>query len=83
LGLALNHWFGVDREMVDMVVGIIDKLHNASLIIDDIQDDSELRRGENVFGVPRSINAAKSAMSFSMCSKQFYNLGIKRQLKYI
>jgi geranylgeranyl pyrophosphate synthase len=37
-------------------------LHNASLLIDDIQDNSKLRRGvpvaHNIYGVPLTINAA-------------------------
>jgi hypothetical protein len=37
-------------------------LHNASLLIDDIQDKSKLRRGvpvaHNIYGVPLTINAA-------------------------
>lgn len=37
-------------------------LHNSSLIIDDIEDDAQLRRGQPVahkmFGIPQSVNAA-------------------------
>jgi geranylgeranyl diphosphate synthase type 3 len=37
-------------------------LHNASLLIDDIQDNSKLRRGvpvaHHIYGVPLTINTA-------------------------
>lgn len=37
-------------------------LHNASLLIDDIEDNSNLRRGipvaHNIYGVPQTINSA-------------------------
>ena len=44
---------------------IIGDLHNASLMIDDIEDNSKLRRGvpvaHSIFGVPATINAANYA----------------------
>ena len=44
------------------VGGLIEHLHCASLIIDDIEDDSVQRRGKpcahTVFGVDSAINAA-------------------------
>ncbi|VDM53550.1 unnamed protein product [Angiostrongylus costaricensis] len=46
---------GVDGKIVQM-------LHNASLLIDDIEDNSVLRRGlpvtHHIYGTPRTINAA-------------------------
>jgi geranylgeranyl pyrophosphate synthase len=47
---------------VVQIGGLIEYLHTASLIIDDIEDGSILRREEKcshlVFGLDRSINAA-------------------------
>jgi hypothetical protein len=44
---------------------IIGDLHNASLMIDDIEDNSKLRRGipvaHSIFGIPSVINAANYA----------------------
>lgn len=44
---------------------IIGDLHNASLMIDDIEDNSKLRRGvpvaHHIFGVPSVINGANYA----------------------
>ena len=44
---------------------IIGDLHNASLMIDDIEDNSKLRRGipvaHHIFGIPTVINGANYA----------------------
>ena len=45
-----------------MIKQIIGELHNASLLIDDIEDNSQLRRGipvaHSIYGVPNTINCA-------------------------
>ncbi|KAK6527920.1 hypothetical protein TWF281_009181 [Arthrobotrys megalospora] len=47
---------------MDAIKSVIDLLHNSSLIIDDIEDSSPLRRGNPsthmVFGTPQAINSA-------------------------
>jgi len=53
------------------VIGdIIQMLHNASLLIDDIQDNSILRRGipvaHSIYGVASTINAANYAMFIAL-----------------
>jgi len=62
LALAFNHWLEVPLETLDKVCDIVELLHNASLLIDDIEDGSELRRAQPVahaiFGIPQTINAA-------------------------
>ncbi|CAL8081719.1 unnamed protein product [Calicophoron daubneyi] len=59
---AFNHWLLVPTERIRTVSTVVHLLHNASLIIDDIEDGSNLRRGRPaahcVFGVPTSINSA-------------------------
>ncbi|KAK6506012.1 hypothetical protein TWF506_010938 [Arthrobotrys conoides] len=59
---GLNIWYNVPSPQVDIIKSICEMLHRASLIIDDIQDNSDLRRGEPaahmVFGVPQTINSA-------------------------
>lgn len=62
-------WLEIDAEsrpeVLDSVKSIIGDLHNASLMIDDIQDNSKLRRGipvtHSIFGVATTINAANYA----------------------
>ncbi|MCP9265552.1 Geranylgeranyl pyrophosphate synthase [Dirofilaria immitis] len=62
LAKAFNLWLQVDMEILDSIVTIVEMLHNASLMIDDIEDSSLLRRGlpvtHNIYGIPRTINTA-------------------------
>ena len=56
-------WFQVqDTAIMDLIKEIVSMLHNASLMIDDIEDNSKLRRGipvtHSIFGVPATINTA-------------------------
>ncbi|KAG9317870.1 isoprenoid synthase domain-containing protein [Chiua virens] len=59
---ALNHWLQVPSPELEAIIRIIELLHNASLLVDDIEDNSELRRGKpvahKIYGVPQTINAA-------------------------
>ncbi|KAJ5760835.1 terpenoid synthase [Penicillium odoratum] len=59
---ACNLWFKLPDNHVAVVIDIISDLHNASLILDDIQDDTVLRRGSPathcVYGNAQSINSA-------------------------
>jgi geranylgeranyl pyrophosphate synthase len=53
--------FNIDSSTIKEVDSLINTIHNASLVIDDIQDDSLIRRGNTcahiVYGIPLSINA--------------------------
>lgn len=59
---ALNQWFQISDRYVNMIKDITSMLHNASLILDDIQDQSPLRRGRPaahaIFGTAQSINSS-------------------------
>ncbi|KAL2862293.1 bifunctional terpene synthase/polyprenyl synthetase family protein [Aspergillus lucknowensis] len=59
---AFNLWFGLPAASVALVKDIVSDLHNASLILDDIQDSSLLRRGGTaahvIFGEAQAINSA-------------------------
>ncbi|RAQ98962.1 terpenoid synthase [Stemphylium lycopersici] len=59
---AFNTWLHVPSERLQKVMSVIDSLHNASLILDDIEDNSPLRRGfpatHILFGQAQSINSA-------------------------
>ena len=67
-------WLTVDQsskpELLDAVKEIIGDLHNASLMIDDIEDNSKLRRGipvaHSIFGVAATINSANYAYFLAM-----------------
>ncbi|CAG7829067.1 unnamed protein product [Allacma fusca] len=62
LAIAFNHWLKVTPETLNKVCDVVELLHNSSLLIDDIEDGSELRRGQPVahaiYGIPQTINAA-------------------------
>ncbi|OBZ85510.1 Geranylgeranyl pyrophosphate synthase [Choanephora cucurbitarum] len=59
---AFNSWLDVPKDAVDVINKVVGMLHNASLMIDDVQDDSDLRRGvpvaHHIYGVPQTINTA-------------------------
>ncbi|KAF6772554.1 hypothetical protein AHF37_08055, partial [Paragonimus kellicotti] len=59
---AFNHWLHVPPDSLKIIAEVVQMLHNASLIIDDIEDNSYLRRGRPaahcVFGTSSSINSA-------------------------
>ncbi|PWY80852.1 geranylgeranyl diphosphate synthase, partial [Aspergillus sclerotioniger CBS 115572] len=60
--LAFNEYLHIPPEALTTITNIITMLHTASLLIDDIQDHSTLRRGQPVahavFGEPQTINSA-------------------------
>ncbi|EFC38301.1 predicted protein [Naegleria gruberi] len=59
---AFNEWFKLSEDELNVIKSIIDKLHNASLLVDDIEDNSKLRRGKPcahlIYGTPATINCA-------------------------
>ncbi|KAH8832701.1 terpenoid synthase [Flagelloscypha sp. PMI_526] len=59
---AFNIWLNVPEQELQAITRIVSKLHNASLLVDDIEDDSQLRRGRpvahKIYGIPQTINTA-------------------------
>lgn len=59
---AFNYWLQIPEDKLTLITEIVQMLHEASLLIDDIEDDSELRRGipvaHHIFGTPHTINTA-------------------------
>ena len=59
---AFNHWLQVPKERLVPITRVIGMLHTASLLIDDIEDSSVLRRGvpvaHNIFGTAQTLNSA-------------------------
>ncbi|KAI3390349.1 hypothetical protein diail_10008 [Diaporthe ilicicola] len=57
---AFNAWFQVAPESVGIICDVVRMLHTSSLLIDDIQDNSQLRRGQpvahSIFGIAQTIN---------------------------
>ncbi|KAJ5190254.1 terpenoid synthase [Penicillium cinerascens] len=69
---ACNVWFNLSEHLTTVIIEIVSDLHNASLILDDIQDDSLLRRGSPathcIFGNAQAINSA-TFMIMNTCLK--------------
>ncbi|ATY66965.1 geranylgeranyl pyrophosphate synthetase [Cordyceps militaris] len=59
---AFNEWLQVPPASLAVITRVVGMLHEASLLVDDVQDNSELRRGfpvaHHIFGVAQTINAA-------------------------
>ncbi|KAH7149398.1 isoprenoid synthase domain-containing protein [Dactylonectria estremocensis] len=59
---AFNTWLNVPKDSLEIITRVVGMLHESSLLVDDVQDSSELRRGfpvaHNIFGVAQTINSA-------------------------
>ncbi|KAH7334650.1 terpenoid synthase [Rhizoctonia solani] len=59
---AFNVWLQVQERDLAIVGKVVSMLHNASLMMDDVEDDSQLRRGapvaHKIYGTPQTINTA-------------------------
>ncbi|KXJ85135.1 geranylgeranyl diphosphate synthase [Microdochium bolleyi] len=59
---ALNRWLNIPQQSLDIITKVVDLLHTASLLVDDIEDGSQLRRGmpvaHSIFGTAQTINSA-------------------------
>jgi len=80
---------GVTDENIDLINQITNNFHNASLVIDDIEDDSLLRRNMPCahikYGIPLSINAGYSAIFKSLVeiTKNFSQDTVNRIVEYL
>jgi len=67
---AFNIWLKVDEEKVCAIGDIVQMLHNASLLLDDIEDSSILRRGipvaHKIYGEASTINSANYVMFIAL-----------------
>ncbi|KAM6462401.1 geranylgeranyl pyrophosphate synthase isoform 1-T1 [Liasis olivaceus] len=74
LSQAFNHWLNVPEDKLQVIIEVTEMLHNASLLIDDIEDNSKLRRGfpvaHSIYGIPSVIN----------CANFVYFLGLQKVL---
>lgn len=59
---AFNAWLKVPPESLAIITNVVGMLHTASLLIDDVEDSSILRRGlpvaHSIFGTAQTINSA-------------------------
>ena len=59
---AFNAWLHVPPDSLSIITSVIGMLHTASLLVDDVEDFSQLRRGvpvaHSIFGTAQTINSA-------------------------
>ncbi|KXS94397.1 hypothetical protein AC578_7790 [Pseudocercospora eumusae] len=59
---AFNEWLQVPHASLQLITRVVAMLHTASLLIDDVEDNSQLRRGipvaHSIFGTAQTINSA-------------------------
>ncbi|XP_032820725.1 geranylgeranyl pyrophosphate synthase isoform X1 [Petromyzon marinus] len=62
LSKAFNYWLQIPEDKLQIIMEVTQMLHNASLLVDDIEDNSKLRRGlpvaHSIYGIPSVINSA-------------------------
>ncbi|XP_045494508.1 geranylgeranyl pyrophosphate synthase-like [Colias croceus] len=68
--MSFNHWFKLPAEKALFIVDTVDMLHNGTLLVDDIQDNTLLRRSipaaHLVYGIPLTINASLHVMTLML-----------------
>jgi len=71
----LGKLFGINQDILDEVNRVGNIIHNASLVIDDIQDDSLIRRNEDCahikYGMPLALNAGYLVIFKELASTSF------------
>jgi geranylgeranyl diphosphate synthase type 3 len=59
---SFNCWLEVPQDSLEVITKVVGMLHNASLLVDDVEDNSTLRRGlpvaHSIFGTAQTINSA-------------------------
>ena len=59
---AFNAWLRVPETSLKIITKVVGMLHTASLLVDDVEDFSQLRRGvpvaNRIFGEAQTINSA-------------------------
>lgn len=74
---AFNTWLDVSTESLEIITKVVGMLHTASLLIDDVEDNSLLRRGlpvaHSLFGVPQTINSANYVYFYALEELQKLN----------
>lgn len=63
---ALNIWLQVPQYQLSIIKKVVELLHTSSLMFDDIEDNSLLRRGRptthHIFGTGQTINSSTYAL---------------------
>ncbi|XP_071564884.1 terpene synthase-like [Temnothorax nylanderi] len=70
LAKAFNYWLKISNYRVQEINDIVNMLHNSSILIDDIQDNSTLRRSipvaHSIYGIASSLSAANYVLFIAL-----------------
>jgi len=73
---AFDQWLHVPEDKLRIISRVVSMLHTASLLVDDIEDDAQLRRGvpvsHKIYGIPQTINSANYA--YFLAYQQLFSL---------
>ncbi|KAI5795731.1 putative geranylgeranyl pyrophosphate synthase, partial [Geopyxis carbonaria] len=71
---SLNVWFQLPENSLQIIKKVVDLLHTSSLLFDDMEDESPLRRGRPtahmVFGIGQTINSSTYILISSISEVQ-------------
>ncbi|KAI9662084.1 MAG: geranylgeranyl pyrophosphate synthetase [Trizodia sp. TS-e1964] len=74
---AFNAWLQVPPASLEIITKVVGMLHTASLLIDDVEDSSLLRRGipvaHSIFGTAQTINSANYVYFYALRELQKLN----------
>jgi len=89
LGDLFGNLLSVNQEDIELANNIINSFHNASLVIDDIEDNSLLRRNEPCshikYGIPLTLNAGYMEIfqSLKIISTQYSSNTTNKIIEYL
>lgn len=67
---SFNSWLEVPQESLDIIRRVVGMLHTSSLLIDDVEDNSLLRRGmpvaHSIFGTAQTINSSNYVYFYAL-----------------
>lgn len=70
MALAFNHWLNIPAVKLAAIGEVVQMMHNSSLLIDDIEDNSILRRGipvaHKIYGIASTINAGNYVLVLAL-----------------
>ncbi|MCJ1270357.1 geranylgeranyl pyrophosphate synthetase [Lobaria immixta] len=80
---AFDEWLKVPEESLAIITRVVGMLHTASLLVDDVEDNSLLRRGipvaHSIFGRAQTINSANYVYFGAL--QELLSLGNPRTIK--
>ena len=80
---AFNTWLKVPESSLVIITKVVGMLHTASLLVDDVEDFSQLRRGvpvaHSIFGTAQTINSANYVYFAAL--QELLKLGNDRVIK--